>query len=50
MMGVEVVYALRHLNCKSIAVESTYYSDKMTKMLTEYLETAGLKISQSENW
>ncbi len=50
MMGVEVVYALRHLNCKSIAVASTYYSDKMAKMLTEYLATAGLNISQSENW
>ena len=50
MMGVEVVYALRHLNCKSIAIASTYYSDKMAKMLTEYLTTAGLDISQSENW
>jgi len=50
MMGVEVVYALRHLNCKSIAVASTYYSEKMAKLLTEYLATAGLNISQSENW
>ncbi len=50
MMGVEVVHALRHLKCQSIAVASTYYSDKMAKMLTEYLTTAGLNISQSENW
>jgi maleate cis-trans isomerase len=50
MMGVEVVYALRHLNCTSIAVASTYYSAKMTKILAEYLATAGLNISHSENW
>jgi len=50
MMGVEVVYVLRHLNCTSIAVASTYYSDKLTKMLHEYLTEAGLNISQIENW
>jgi len=50
MMGVEAVYALRHLNCTSIAIASTYYSDTMANMLTEYLATAGLNISQSENW
>lgn len=50
MMGVEVVYALRHLNCKSIAVASTYYSDKMAKILHEYLTEAGLNISRIENW
>ena len=50
MMGVEVVYALRHLNCTSTAVASTYYSDKMAKMLTEYLIGAGLNVLQSENW
>lgn len=50
MMGVEVVYALRHLRCQSIAVASTYYSDKMARMLTEYLTAAGLSVSQSENW
>ena len=50
MMGVEVVYALRHLSCKSIAVASTYYSEKMAKKLHEYLTEAGLNISQIENW
>jgi len=50
MMGVEMVYALRHLNCKSIAVASTYYSEKMAKLLHGYLVEAGFNISQSENW
>ena len=50
MMGVEIVYALRHLNCKSIAVASTYYSGKTAQMLDEYLIEAGFKIAQSENW
>jgi maleate cis-trans isomerase len=50
MMGVEVVYALRHLNCESIAVASTYYSAKMSKMLHKYLTEAGLCVLQSENW
>lgn len=50
MMGVEVVHALRHLNCKSIAIASTYYSGKMAKILHEYLTEAGFNILQSENW
>ncbi|MFC1871068.1 hypothetical protein ACFLYF_01510 [Chloroflexota bacterium] len=50
MMGVEIVSALRHLNCKSIAVASTYYSGKTTEMLNRYLMEAGFNISQSENW
>jgi len=50
MMGVEVVHALRHLNCKSIAIASTYYSGKMSKILIEYLTEAGFNILQSENW
>ena len=50
MMGVEVVYALKHLNCKSVAVASTYYSDKMSKILHEYLTEAGLNVLRSENW
>ncbi len=50
MMGVEIVYALRHLNCKTIAVASTYYSEKMAKILHKYLIEAGFTISQSENW
>jgi len=50
MMGVEIVHALRHLNCKSIAVASTYYSAETSKMLHEYLMEAGLNILQSENW
>jgi len=50
MMGVEVVHALRHLNCKSIAIASTYYSGKMSIILHEYLEEAGLNILHFENW
>ena len=50
MMGVEIVYALRHLNCKSITIASTYYSEKTAKMLHEYLMEAGLNILHSENW
>lgn len=50
MMGVEVVHALRHLNCKSIAIASTYYSGKISKILHKYLTEAGLNILKSENW
>ena len=50
MMGVEIVYALRHLGCTSVAIASTYYSGKMGKMLTDYLAAAGFNIVQSENW
>jgi maleate cis-trans isomerase len=50
MMGVETVYALRHLNCQSIAIASTYYSKKTAEMLHEYLKEAGFNILQSENW
>ncbi len=50
MMGIEVVHALRHLDCKSIAIASTYYSERMTKILIKYLTEAGLNISYFENW
>ena len=50
MMGVEVVHALRHLNCKSIAIAATYYSENMSKILHGYLIEAGFNIVQSENW
>jgi maleate cis-trans isomerase len=50
MMGVEVVHALRCLKCKSIAIASTYYSGKMSKILHDYLIEAGLNIVHSENW
>ncbi len=50
MMGVEIVYAMKHLNCKSIAIASTYYSGKMSKILYEYLIEAGFNILHSENW
>jgi maleate isomerase len=50
MMGVETVYALRHFNCSSVAIASTYYSDRMSKILHEFLAAAGLDILQSENW
>jgi maleate cis-trans isomerase len=50
MMGVEVVHALRHLGCKSIAVASTYYSSAMSKMLLEYMKEARMDVLRSENW
>jgi len=50
MMGVEIVHAMKHLNCKSIAIASTYYSGKMSSILHEYLLEAGFKILHSENW
>ena len=50
MMGVEIVHALRHLRCKSIAIASTYYSANMSKILSDYLVEAGLNILRSENW
>jgi len=50
MMGVEVVHALRHLGCESVAVASTYYSGRMSSILQEYLAGAGLHVLQSENW
>jgi maleate cis-trans isomerase len=50
MMGVEVVHALRRLNCKSMAIASTYYSGKMSEILNKYLTEAGFNILQSENW
>ncbi len=50
MMGVEVVHALRHLGCRSIAVATTYYSAKMANLLTAYLAEAGQNIALAENW
>ncbi len=50
MMGVEVVEALRHLNCRSIAIASTYYSGKMENILQSFLNEAGFNVLQSENW
>ena len=50
MMGVEVVNALKYLKCNSIAIASTYYSGKMSKILYTYLTEAGLNVLQSENW
>jgi maleate cis-trans isomerase len=50
MMGVEMVYALRHLGCKSVAVAATYYSDKMSGILRDYLTEAGFDVLHSGNW
>jgi maleate cis-trans isomerase len=50
MMGVEVVKAIKHLGCESLAVASTYYSDKTAKVLQNYLEEAGLEILSLQNW
>jgi maleate cis-trans isomerase len=36
MMGVEVVYALKRFNCKSVAIASTYYSESMSKIRYPY--------------
>jgi maleate cis-trans isomerase len=50
MMGVEVVYALKHFNCESVAIASTYYSEKMSGILHKYLAEAGFNVLQSQNW
>jgi maleate cis-trans isomerase len=50
MMGVEIVYAMKYLNCELITIASTYYSEKMSEILHEYLEEAGFNILHSENW
>lgn len=50
MMGVEVVQALRHLDCRSIAIASTYYSGKMSNILQSFLTEAGFSVLKSENW
>ncbi|MFC2025259.1 hypothetical protein ACFLTG_02485 [Chloroflexota bacterium] len=50
MMGVEVVYALKRFNCESVAIASTYYSEKMSNVLRKYIAEAGFKVLQSENW
>lgn len=50
MMGVEMVNAIKHLNCESLAIASTYYSDNMADLLHKYLAEAGLNVLQSENW
>ncbi|MFZ7133120.1 MAG: hypothetical protein ACOWWR_12240 [Eubacteriales bacterium] len=49
MMGVEAVHALRYLKCKSVAIASTYYSEKMSKILYAYLMEAGLNVVNSGN-
>ena len=50
MMGVEVVYALRRFDCESVAIASTYYSEKMSNILHKYLVEAGFNVLLSENW
>jgi maleate cis-trans isomerase len=50
MMGIEVIHALKHLNCHSIAIASTYYSQKMSIILHDYLAEAGLNIIKSDSW
>ena len=50
MMGVEVIYALRHVGCKSVAVAATYYSDAMAERLLGYLAQAGVNVSHCQNW
>jgi len=50
MMGVEVVNAIRHLGCRSLAVASTYYSGSTAQMLQDYLAEAGLEVKTLQNW
>ena len=50
MMGVEVIRALMHLGCRSVAVASTYYSHQMEKVLGAYLNEAGVQVESSANW
>lgn len=50
MMGVEMVYALRCLNCTRVAVASTYYSHAMETRLQSYLHDAGVDTVHIQNW
>lgn len=50
MMGVEVVHALRHLGCPSVAVASTYYAHEMEARLQSYLQDAGVNVGCIQNW
>ncbi|MBN1856260.1 MAG: hypothetical protein JW846_04830 [Dehalococcoidia bacterium] len=50
MMGVEMVHALRHLGCGSVAVASTYYSHHMETVLSTYLVEAGVNVARCANW
>jgi len=50
MMGVQVVHALRALDCASVVVASTYYSHRMETLLTSYLREAGIEVAHIENW
>jgi maleate cis-trans isomerase len=50
MMGTEIIYAIRQLNCQRVSVASTYYSDKMSQLLNKYLSEAGLNVVTSSNW
>lgn len=50
MMGVEVIHALRHVGCRSVAIAATYYSDNMATRLLNYLDQAGINVSLCQNW
>lgn len=50
MMGIEAVNALKHLDCQSIAVASTYYSDRLFLILEKFLTAAGIDVLHTENW
>lgn len=50
MMGVELIRALQHVGCKTLAVAATYYSDHMATRLLNYLAQAGLNVSLCQNW
>ena len=50
MMGVEMVHALRHMKCSSVAVASTYYSHNMEKVLTTYLKETVVHVETCANW
>ena len=50
MMGVEVVKAIKHLGCKSLAVAATYYTEKTVQLLRDFLVGADMMVLQVENW
>jgi maleate cis-trans isomerase len=50
MMGVEMVHALRCLNCTRVAVASTYYSHAIETRLQSYLRDAGVDAVCVQNW
>ncbi len=50
MMGLAVLFALKKLGCKTVAVSSTYYYEGWRQKYTKFLEDAGFKVLGNENF